>query len=151
MGWKTLADSEERQASEQSGKGWESFTRVVKTPHRRHRLSGFAAKSLVRDQNSLIEPWVDILADMEAINAGLGSYDSATRRVHVNRRTYGVHDNGTAFPISGEGVIQVNRGTYKALLIMRRYNGVNDRSRFEIDINDYISTTDRDDAIRNCR
>lgn len=102
----------------------------------------------MKDQNSLLEPWVDIQADMEAINAGLGSYDPGTQLVHVNARTYGIHESGKAYPVSGEGIIKVNRGTYKALLIMRRYNGVNDRSRFEINLNDSISTTDRDDAIR---
>lgn len=132
MGWTTLADREERQASTRSSKGWQSFTAVVRRPHSRRQLTGFVASSAVKDQNSLIESWVDIQADMHAINTGRGEYDPGTQRVSVNGRTYGIHDNGRAYPVSGEGIIEVTRGTYKALTILRRYNGVNERSEGQI-------------------
>jgi hypothetical protein len=99
-------------------------------------------------QNSLIEPWVDVQADIDAINAGDGFYDPATRRVWVNGRLYGLHDSGTTFPIEGEGIIPVNRPTFKALTILRRYNGVNAHSEHEIARDPVVGATDRDQAIR---
>lgn len=96
----------------------------------------------------MLEPWVDIRADLNAINAGEGIYDPATRRIWVNGRLYGLHENGTTFPIEGDGIIPVSRSIYKALTIIRRYNGVNDRSEREMTQDLSISQPDRDEAVR---
>lgn len=143
-----MADREERQASGRSSKGWEKITAVVRRPHRRHYLTGFVANSAVKEKNSLLESWVDTQADMEAINAGMGVYDPGTQWIRVNGRTYGIHDSGRAYPVSGEGIIEVSRGAYKALLIMRRYNGVNDRSERQLSREKGITTEEWTEAIR---
>ena len=56
----------------------------------------------------MLEPWVDVRADLDAINAGEGIYDPATRWIRVNGRLYGMHENGTKFPIEGDGIIPWN-------------------------------------------
>ncbi len=56
----------------------------------------------------MLEPWVDVRADLDAINAGEGIYDPATRRIRVNGRLYGMHENGTTFPIEDNGIISWN-------------------------------------------
>lgn len=117
-------------------------------PNARHGVTTFNAGSWNRKQNSLIEPRVDVGADLDAINAGTGAYDPATRRIWVNGRLYGVHENGTTFPIEGDGIIQVSRSIYKALTIIRRYNGVNERSEREIGQDLSISQADRDESVR---
>ncbi len=117
-------------------------------PNARHGVTTFTASSWNRKRNSLLEPWVDVRADLDAINAGEGDYDPATRRIWVNGRLYGMHENGTTFPIEGDGIIQISRSIYKALTIIRRYNGVNDRSEREMTQDLSISQTDRDKSIR---
>lgn len=117
-------------------------------PHDRHRLTGFRSGSHRKAQNNLIEAWVDVQADLDAMNNGDGIYDPATRRIWVNGRMYGMHERGTTFPIEGDGIISVNRATYKALTILRRYNGVNDRSRHEISRDSAIGLADRHEAVR---
>jgi hypothetical protein len=117
-------------------------------PHARHGLLTFTASSWIRERNSLLEPWVDVWADLEAINAGEGIYDPSTRRIWIHGRLYGMHEHGTTFPIEGEGIISVDRPTYKALMILRRYNGVNDRSEREITSDLSINEADRAEAVR---
>ncbi len=97
-------------------------------PNARHGVTTFTASSWNRKRNSLLEPWVDVRANLDAINAGEGVYDPATRRIWVNGRLYGMHENGTTFPIEGDGIIPLNRGTYRALQAYQEYNGINERS-----------------------
>ncbi|MBA2469803.1 MAG: hypothetical protein H0V37_10400 [Chloroflexia bacterium] len=143
-----MAESDTRQPPAHV-KGTRRAPDVMATqPHDRHRLTSFRSGSHRKAQNSLIEPWVDVRADLDAMNNGDGIYDPTTRRVWVNGRLYGMHENGTTFPIEGDGIIPVNRATYKALTIMRRYNGVNEPSRYEIARDTAIGLADRNEAVR---
>lgn len=117
-------------------------------PHARHGLTSFTASHQPKEHNSLIWPWVDVRADIEAINAGEGIYDPATRRVWINGRLYGMHDDGRTYPMEGGGMIPVNRGAYRGLLIIQRYNGINERSKKELVMNDGLTDGDREEARR---
>jgi len=90
----------------------------------RHSAAHFAVNRFIREENTLYEAWVDIDADIEAINRGDGAYDAATRRVIVNGRTYGIHEDGATYPISGPGLIPVDRATTKALRILKQNGGL---------------------------
>jgi len=81
---------------------------IATWPNARHGVTTFSASSWNRKRNSLLEPWVDVRADLDAINAGEGIYDPATRWIRVNGRLYGMHENGTKFPIEGDGIIPWN-------------------------------------------
>jgi len=93
--------------------------------------------------NTVIEPGVDVNADVEAINAG-----RATRvngNFVVNGRTYGAHD-GTLYPISGTGFHQLSRAQFKALGVLNQF-GETARSN-EILTKMNISEADRTVASR---
>jgi hypothetical protein len=93
-------------------------------------------------------PWVDVDADMDAVNRGDGYFHAGTRQTWINGRLYGMHDNGTTYPIQGEGIIPCGRETYRALIILRKYNGVNERSDREVTMSRSITEWDRHEAGR---
>lgn len=93
---------------------------TARQPNPRHGLATFAASSRIREENSIILPEVDVQADMDAINQGEGMYDASKRQVWVNSRLYGMHEDGTTYPMHGEGIVRASRGVYNALKIIRR-------------------------------
>ena len=84
----------------------------------RHRLESITEKSVAKRTTTVAEPGVDISKDVADIRAGLGKIDG--ERITVNGRTYGSHD-GTLYPIEGQGLHQLDRGTFKALQTMRKH------------------------------
>lgn len=72
-----------------------------------------------KPMNTVAESWVDMNADIEAINRGEGVRDGSNWR--VNGRLYGVHgDKKGSFPIEGPGLHQLDRLSYKALMWSNR-------------------------------
>lgn len=61
---------------------------------------------------------VDLSADIAAINAGKAVRNGNT--FIINGRIYGVHD-GTLYPISGSGLVTLDRGGYKALGVYKKF------------------------------
>jgi len=101
-------------------------------PHRdRHRLQFVRQRTPTRSTvTSVVEPWVDMVADTRAINQGLAVRDGNT--FHINGRTYGAKSPGhrsRLFPIDGDGIHRLNRNEYKALGI---YNGLEVSPRSEL-------------------
>ena len=72
------------------------------------------------DRNTVIEPGVDVQADVAAINSGLAKRIGNT--FEVKGRVYGVHD-GTLYPISGPGFQTLDRGGLKALGVFNKVWG----------------------------
>jgi hypothetical protein len=70
-------------------------------------------RSVVRARNTVIEPWVDVDADIRAILEG-NSIRSGADYI-VGGRVYGVEESGTLFPRRGPGFIELDRASYKAL------------------------------------
>ena len=62
---------------------------------------------------SVVEHWVDMAADIAAINRGEAIRTGEAYL--VNGRTYRVKPDGKAFPVSGAGVHQLDRGAFRAL------------------------------------
>jgi hypothetical protein len=83
----------------------------------------------------MIEPWVDVQAELDAINRGEGFYDAGTGRIWINGRLWGTHNDrrtGTVFPIEGEGFIQVTSIQHYAFRTFVRYNGITDQAVLQV-------------------
>jgi hypothetical protein len=93
--------------------------RPVRAPHPRHRLLAVRQNTYVRPLNSVIEPTVDVTADIGAINRG-----EALRHgdiYAVNGRTYRLEPAGRLYPIAGPGIHPLNRDAFKALGVYNRF------------------------------
>jgi hypothetical protein len=91
----------------------------LKPPHWRHSIDQVRLwPRKVTPINTVIEPWVDVQADVDAINRGLAERLGETYTIH--RRTYGFYQN-RLFPMSGPGFIQLNRSEYRMLGIYNTY------------------------------
>lgn len=119
----------------------------VRRPNDRHFLHRIRPSTQIKRRNDLIAPWVDVADDVRAINLGGGRWEGR-HLVEINERVYGVHENGTLFPVSGPGIVNINRGTYAALLIFGRYNGINDDAERQIARELGVTADDREEAIR---
>ncbi len=96
----------------------EIITYSFNSPAQRHYASKVTQKTLVKENNTVIEPWVDVAGDVNAINAGNAIKDG--QNFIINGRTYGYHDN-TLYPISGEGFHLLDRGAFKALGVYNNF------------------------------
>jgi hypothetical protein len=93
--------------------------RPVRTPHQRHFAARIRQSTRTKARNSVLESWVDVAADVEAINAGRAVRQSD--RFVVNGRTYGVEPTGTLYPIAGPGVHRLSRGAFNALGVYNQF------------------------------
>ena len=116
----------------------------LRGPSKRHSTEKVNQKTLTKEKNTVILASVDVAADVAAINAGHGTRLGPTTYM-VNGRMYGSHD-GTLYPISGPGFIQLSRGAFKALGV---YNQFGETPRAQ-DILDRMgmSEGDRDAALK---
>lgn len=91
--------------------------RPVAAPHPRHELRRVNERSWTRrgDRNTVIEPSVDIGADVAAINRG-----EAIRRGDLfltGGRLYRLEAGGRLYPVDGVGMRQMSGRAYQALII----------------------------------
>jgi hypothetical protein len=119
----------------------------VLSPHPRHRLTRVNQRTLSRDVNSVIEPAVDVAADIAAINRGEAECHGET--FIIDGRRYGVEQSGRAFPIDCPGIHQLDRGGFKALGVYNRF-GLSAKSEWILDRMD-IEPAARDMAQRAWR
>jgi hypothetical protein len=99
----------------------ESEPYSFKGPDKRHFIPRVRQKSITKRINTVIEPWVDVDADVAAINAG-----QATRRGDdfiINGRTYRTHGGigQRLIPVEGPGFHQLDRPTYKVLRVFNSF------------------------------
>lgn len=83
---------------------------------KRHVLGSIGKKSMPKNNNTIIMPWVDYNKDIEAIKKG--EYNKVNGNYETNGRTYGIHD-GRLYPIVGEGFVTLNRNQYKLLIELK--------------------------------
>lgn len=96
--------------------------RPLSVPNKRHRIDriGLASrKSQGTLLNSVVESWVDMDADIAAINRGEGRRDGEHFWIHERR--YFVKQDGGSYPVAGPGVHQVSGGAYEALKLYNAY------------------------------
>ena len=82
-------------------------------PAARHRVNKVKQNTVAKDKNSIVEPWVDVEADVAQINAGQAKRTGDT--FSVNGRTYG-HHNGTLYPIQAKGFMNWTAGRSRLLV-----------------------------------
>ena len=86
----------------------------ARVPNRnRHILTRVRRSTRRKNRNAVVDPTVDLQADIDVINSG-----RATRSGNlwdVSGRTYHVDATGHAWPVSGAGVYSLDRGAFLAL------------------------------------
>jgi hypothetical protein len=96
----------------------------VRRPAERHTLAKVSQRSVAKDVNTVIAPYVDVANDTAAINEGKAVAaigPDGVRTYTVNGRTYGVEPSGTLYPMTGDGFIVLNRNAYKILGILNKF------------------------------
>lgn len=97
----------------------------------RHRIQHVRQRAPTRSTiTSVVEPWVDMVADAMAINDGLAVREGNEFRVHG--RVYGTkvaRPGSRLYPVSGDGIHQLTRNEFKALGV---YNDLGISPRVEL-------------------
>lgn len=115
----------------------------ARVPHDRHMLNRITARMQKKGLNSVILPHVDVQADVDAIN--LGQAERVDSDFKINGRVYGIESNGTLFPRSGDGIVQLDRGSYWALQTMIAHAGDPERTAFQLAVQG-LGRTEQDAA-----
>jgi hypothetical protein len=94
---------------------------------KRHDIDRITPKSHAQKVNSVVDPDVDMAADIAAIQRGEGTWNPATNEYEINGRTYKVEDTGVdglrTYPTGGEGVHNLTQLEYRLLQSMIKNNG----------------------------
>ncbi|MEU4873345.1 hypothetical protein [Streptomyces sp. NPDC021608] len=93
-------------------------------PNYRHELSGVRGGA-PDTKNTLILPETRPLVrhDLAEIAAGRAHFEPDTQHYLVNGRRYGIEPHGRVFPVSGPGLVEMNRVEYTALKHIMRADG----------------------------
>ncbi len=93
----------------------------IKNPNARHYAKKVVQGSnacVPKVDNTVIEPWVDVNADIQAIKSG--QIQPVNGQFTVNGRIYAIH-NGAFHPVSGQGLHYLDRGGYQALSVYNKF------------------------------
>jgi hypothetical protein len=96
----------------------------IRPPVARHYARQVDQRTMAKSTNSVVEPRIDVKADVEAIRTGcarIGRTPGGEVSYSVNGRTYGAHANGTLYPIEGDGIHVLDRGTFQALGVYNKF------------------------------
>jgi len=91
----------------------------LRFPADRHFIRRVKQNTVAKRLNSVVEPGVDVAADVRAINNNIAERLPGGRYL-VNGREYGAH-NGTLYPVSGAGVHKLSRPAFKALGVLNKF------------------------------
>ncbi|MFD4693368.1 polymorphic toxin-type HINT domain-containing protein [Streptomyces sp. NPDC058463] len=99
----------------------------LKPPHPRHTVAG-ARNGMVKEKNTVILKGneADIQNDIKGIAEGKGKLVDNGSAYEINGRKYGVEENGRTFPISGKGLVELDRNEYAALKEIAKAGGKTD-------------------------
>ena len=113
----------------------------------RHDPDAISARGKSRkgERNTVIEPWVDVQADIDAINHGEAIVDRERATAWVNGRLWGFHtDTGTAYPIRGNGVIPLTQAQHSAVRMIAGYTELNEDAERELRMRPSLTDMDRE-------
>jgi hypothetical protein len=96
----------------------------LRPPNNRHTVAG-ARGGQVRADNTVILRGNEqaVRDDVREIATGNAQWDDAAAVYRVNGRTYRVEPQGTVFPVSGPGLVYLDRNEYAALQEIARAGG----------------------------
>lgn len=115
-------------------------------PAARHHPTRVRQGTVAKSQNTMIKPGTDIGPDLEAIRSGQAMRDGPY--YVVNDRYYGVHENGTIYPVQGAGLVPLDRGGFKALGI---YNEMGETPHAEVILDRMGISAEQRQAARSLR
>lgn len=97
---------------------------------KRHDLNRVTPKTHAQKKNSVVQPDVDMEADIEAIRNGRATWNPDTNEYEVNGRTYKVENTGKddlrTYPTGGVGVHNLDQLEYRLLQSMIKNGGDTD-------------------------
>lgn len=98
--------------------------KTLRFPNKRHTISG-AGSGQVKEANTVILRGNEDLvrADIEGIAKNRATLSADGNTYEINGRKYRVEDNGTVFPVSGPGLVDMDRIEYAALKEIVRNKG----------------------------
>ncbi|MFE3643383.1 hypothetical protein ACFXOM_20680 [Streptomyces sp. NPDC059169] len=93
-------------------------------PNSRHNLSGIRSGQ-VDTKNTIILPETKELVkqDIAEIASGRADFDPVKQHYTVNGRSYGVEQTGRTFPVSGPGLVNLDRVEFEAMKAIMRADG----------------------------
>ncbi|MBC3844449.1 hypothetical protein GXW82_42905 [Streptacidiphilus sp. 4-A2] len=102
--------------------------KTLRPPNARHTVAG-AKSGEVKAENSVIlrGQGGEINDDIAQIADGRATFDGATNNYGINGRLYRVEPSGTVYPVSGPGIVQLDRNEYAALQGIAKSGGDMDR------------------------
>lgn len=129
---RTQSAADETAAAERAGPPWPVADGVagpargkeLRPPNNRHTVAG-ARSGQVRADNTVILRGNEqaVRDDVREIATGNGEWDDAASVYRVNGRTYRVEPQGTVFPVSGPGLVYLDRNEYAALQEIAKAGG----------------------------
>ncbi|MFJ9892116.1 Flp family type IVb pilin [Streptomyces sp. NPDC091280] len=98
--------------------------KTLRFPNKRHTVSG-AGSGQIREENTVILRGNEDLvrADIEGIAKNRATLSADGNTYEINGRKYRVEGNGTVFPVSGPGLVEMDRTEYAALKEIVRNKG----------------------------
>lgn len=98
--------------------------RSLTPPNKRHTVSGARRGEVKADNTVYLRGYEHVAAtDVQAIAAGQAVWHPMEQQYEVNGRRYGVKTTGTVYPISGTGMVRLDRIEYQALQQIAQANG----------------------------
>ncbi|MEU3887442.1 hypothetical protein [Streptomyces sp. NPDC029041] len=129
---KAADEAENKNTSDKPTTEWQATDDVpgpaagkkLRFPNKRHTVGG-AGSGQVKERNTVILRGNEDLvrADIEAIAKGRAKLLPDKNTYEINGRTYRVEDTGTVFPVSGPGLVDMDRIEYAALKEIVRNKG----------------------------
>ncbi|MFG1607719.1 WXG100 family type VII secretion target [Actinoplanes sp. NPDC049265] len=98
--------------------------RDIRLPNSRHTVSG-SRTGEVKNPTTIILRGNEsaVREDVRQLAAGNAKFDGDSNTYVVNGRSYGIHENGTVFPVSGPGLVVLNGTEYTALQMIGKRQG----------------------------
>lgn len=94
---------------------------------KRHDLNRITPKTHAQKKNSVVDPDVDMEADIDAIQRGEATWRPESNEYEINGRTYKVENTGSdglrTYPTGGEGVHNLDQLGYRLLQSMIKNDG----------------------------
>lgn len=94
--------------------------------------------------SSVIDPSVDVAADVASVNAGEAERKGDTYT--IRQRRYRLETTGRVYPVDGPGIHPLGRGAYKALQLYNEY-GDTEKAVRQMDF-ESIKPEEREIAVR---
>ncbi|MDT0452392.1 hypothetical protein [Streptomyces hesseae] len=96
----------------------------LKRPNPRHTPNGAAGREIKPKNSVILRGYLGkVDRDIEAIADGRAKLTEDGNRYEIDGRTYGVEDGGRVYPVSGPGIVILDRNEYAALQQIAKAKG----------------------------